>query len=73
MSIPFRKYLRIALIVVLLALAWRHYSSVSAARLTLIALGLLLLIAVIYQMANLLRKSRKLRDEVPKHPLGLDS
>ncbi len=68
----FRKYLRIVLVVVLLALAWRHYGSVSTTRLILIALGLLLLIAVIYQMASLLRKSRKLRDEVPKHPLGLE-
>ena len=68
----FRKYLRIVLIVVLAILAWRHYASVSTTRLILIGLGLLVLIAVIYQMASLLRKSRKLRDEVPKHPLGLE-
>jgi hypothetical protein len=72
-SIPFRKYLRIVLVIVLLAMAWRHYSSVSTTRLILIGSGLLVLVAVIYQMATLLRKSRKLRDEVPKHPLGLDS
>ena len=72
MSIPFRKYLRIVLVIALLALAWRHYASVPTTRLILIGLSLLFLIAVIYQMATLLRKSRKLRDEVPKHPLGLE-
>jgi small-conductance mechanosensitive channel len=71
--VAFRKYLRIVLIVVLAILAWRHFASVSTTRLIVVALGLLALIAVIYQMTSLLRKSRKLRDEVPKNPLGLDS
>ena len=69
---PFRTYLRIALIVLLAILAWRNYASVSTTRLILVGLGVLVLIAVIFQMSSLLRKSRKLREEVPKNPLGLD-
>jgi hypothetical protein len=71
-SIPFRTYVRIVLVVALAALLWRRYSSVSTSRLIIVGLGALVLAAVIYQMAAALRKSRKLRDEVPKNPLGLE-
>ena len=69
---PFRTYLRIALIVLLAVLAWRHYASVSTTRLIIVGLGVLVLIGVIFQMSSLLRKSRKQREEVPKNPLGLE-
>lgn len=68
----FRTYLRIVLIVALAVVAWRRWSSVSTTRLIIVGVGLLVLIAVIFQMGSLLRKSRKLRDEVPKNPLGLE-
>ena len=69
---PFRTYLRVALIVLLAVLAWRHYASVSTTRLIIVGLGVLVLIGVIFQMSSLLRKSRKQREEVPKNPLGLE-
>lgn len=72
MSIPFRKYLRIVLLVALVLLVWRRFAAVSTTRLIVIGLGVLVLAAVIYLMASALRKSRKLRDEVPKRPLGLE-
>jgi predicted lysophospholipase L1 biosynthesis ABC-type transport system permease subunit len=72
-SIPFRTYVRIVLVVALAALVWRRWTSMSTARMIVIGLALLVLAAIIYQMASALRKSRKLRDEVPKNPLGLDS
>ncbi len=72
MSIPFRKYLRLVLVVLLLVLVWQRFAIMSTGRWIVIALGLLLLAAVIYQMASALKKSRKERDEVPKNPLGLE-
>jgi O-antigen ligase len=72
-KIPFRTYVRIVLVVALAALVWRRYSSVSTTRLVVVGAGVLILAAVVWQMTSALRKSRKLRDEVPKNPLGLDS
>jgi hypothetical protein len=71
-SLSFRKYIRIVLVVALAILVFRRMLFVSTSRLVLVAAGVLALVAVIWLMANTLRKSRKLREEVPKNPLGLD-
>jgi hypothetical protein len=64
---------RIVLIVVLLALAWRRFAFVSSGRLIgAIIVALLLLLAVVLQLTGVLGKPRNPRDEVPKRPLGLD-
>ena len=72
MSLSFRKYIRIVLVAVLAIMVFRRVLFISTARLILIIAGVLALVAVIWLMANTLRKSRKLRDEVPKNPLGLE-
>ena len=61
-----RKLLRIFLVVVVLALLWRR----GLINLPVAALVLLLLIVL---LSGLFRKPRLPRDDVPKHPLGLDS
>jgi di/tricarboxylate transporter len=67
----FRNLFRIVLIVILLALAWRRMAVAPTARVIgYIVVALVLLLAVVLQLT---RKQRKLRDEVPKRPLGLDS
>jgi di/tricarboxylate transporter len=64
---------RIVLIVVLLAVAWRRLAFVSSARLIgAVVVALLLLLAVVLQLTGVLRKPRNPRDEIPKRPLGLD-
>jgi membrane protein DedA with SNARE-associated domain len=73
-----RKLLRIVLSVMILTLLgvrisrqWRYESGWwLAGSLTLAALLVLL---VIFLVAGIFRKKRDPRDEVPKHPLGLDS
>jgi len=68
-----RMLIRVVLIVVLLALAWRRFEFVSSGRLiAAIVVALLLLLAVVLQLTGVLRKPRNPRDEVPKRPLGLD-
>jgi RsiW-degrading membrane proteinase PrsW (M82 family) len=72
-----RKLLRLVLSIVVLVLLWmriaRQWRYEShwwlAGTLTLSALLLLL---VIFLIANMFRKPRSLRDEVPKRPLGLE-
>jgi L-asparagine transporter-like permease len=61
-----RKILRIVLLVVVLALLWMR----GLIRWPLAAVLLLLMILL---LAGIFRKRRLPRDEVPKHPLGLDS
>jgi membrane protein YdbS with pleckstrin-like domain len=75
---PYRKLLRIVLSVVVLALLvprlvsqWRYESAWWLAGSIFLAVALLVL--VVYLIATSFRKPRKPRDEVPKHPLGLDS
>jgi preprotein translocase subunit SecY len=70
--VAFRTYLRIALIVALAALIWRRWSAIPTTRLILTGAALLMVVGLVFQMTSALRKSRKLRDEVPKHPLGLE-
>jgi len=72
-----RNLLRIVLSVVVLALLglrlaqqWRYESRGWLAG--ALTLGVLLLALLIYLIASAFRKPRKLRDEVPKHPLGLE-
>ncbi|MGA2881805.1 MAG: hypothetical protein ABSG13_22870 [Bryobacteraceae bacterium] len=73
-----RKLLRLVLSIVVLTLLWvrisRQWRYEShwwlAGSMTLSALLLLL---VIYLVGTVFRKPRNPRDEVPKHPLGLDS
>ena len=72
MSIAFRKYIRLLLIVVLAVLVFRRLLFASTSRLILTVAGVLLIAAIVYLMINALRKSRKMRDDVPKRPLGLD-
>jgi hypothetical protein len=71
-SLSIRKYIRIVLVVGLAILAFRRMFFVSTTRLVLIAAGVLALVGVIWLMVNTLQRSRKLRDEVPKNPLGLE-
>jgi hypothetical protein len=73
-----RKVLRIVLSVVVLALLWMRVGRQwrFESRLWLIGsitLSLLLLLVISVEIAGVIRKPRNLRDEVPKHPLGLDS
>jgi RsiW-degrading membrane proteinase PrsW (M82 family) len=73
-----RKLLRLALSIVVLALLWMriarqwryesHWWLIGS-----VILSVLLLALVIYLLITSFRKPRNLRDEVPKHPLGLDS
>ena len=76
--LPFRKLLRLVLSVVVLALLWTrfvpqwHYLSLRW-QIGTLTLSVLLLAMVIYMVLSIFRKPRNLRDEVPKHPLGLDS
>lgn len=72
MSIAFRKYVRLVLVIALALLVLRRYAVMSPARLIIIGVGVLVLAVLIYLMATALRKSRKERDEVPKNPLGLE-
>jgi len=61
----FRKSFRIVLVIVVLYLLWaRHLINLPVAALLLLV-GILLL-------AGAFRKPRRLRDDVPKRPLGLD-
>lgn len=72
MSIAFRKYIRVVLVIVLAFLVLRRYAVMSPTRLIVAGVGVIALAAIVYLMANALRKSRKERDEVPKNPLGLE-
>jgi hypothetical protein len=71
-SLSFRTYIRIVLVAALAILVFRRMFFVSTTRLVLVAAGVFALVVVIWVMANNLRKSRQLRDEVPKNPLGLE-
>jgi hypothetical protein len=71
-SLSIRKYIRLVLVVGLAILVFRRMLFVSTTRLVLIAAGVLALVGIIWLMLNTLQKSRKLRDEVPKNPLGLE-
>jgi hypothetical protein len=65
-----RKILRIVLIVIFLLLLWTRAGRLS--RGWLIGATVLALLLVLGLVAGLFRKPRSLRDEVPKHPLGLE-
>ena len=74
----YRKLLRLVLSVVVLALLvprlvsqWRYESAWWLAGSLFLAAALAVL--VVYLILTSFRKPRKPRDEVPKHPLGLDS
>ena len=70
---PFRKILRMVLGLVVLLLLWRRAAFLSGPWLTAtIILSVLLVLALIVQVVGMLRKPRNLRDQVPKHPLGLE-
>jgi hypothetical protein len=76
--LPFRKLLRLALSIFVLALLWmriaRQWRYESGWWMTgTLTLSVLLLALVIFLVISIFRKPRNLRDEVPKHPLGLDS
>ena len=72
-----RKLLRLALSVLVLTLLWvriaRQWRYESHWWLAgTVTLSVLLLALVIYLVGSVFRKPRDLRDEVPKHPLGLE-
>ena len=72
-----RKLLRLALSVLVLTLLWvriaRQWRYESHWWLAgTVTLSILLLALVIYLVGSVFRKPRDLRDEVPKHPLGLE-
>jgi len=71
-KLPFRTYVRIILLVALAVLLARRFAYMSTTRVIVLIAGVLVLAAIIFQMVNVLRKSRKERDEVPKNPLGLE-
>jgi RsiW-degrading membrane proteinase PrsW (M82 family) len=72
-----RKLLRLVLAVVVLGLLWiriarqwryeSHWWLIGSA-----ILSALLLLLVVFLIAGVFRKPRNPRDDVPKHPLGLD-
>jgi len=73
-----RRLFRIFACVLLLALLWfkiaREWQDWSAWRIALSAiLSLVLIAVVISQITRFDRRWRRMRDEVPKKPLGLDS
>ena len=73
-----RKILRIVLSVVVLVILWTRTASEWHDRSTLWLGGLLLLsvvlvAVVIFELTGMQRKWRRLRDQVPKKPLGLDT
>ncbi|HTW64568.1 MAG TPA: hypothetical protein VME17_08130 [Bryobacteraceae bacterium] len=69
-----RKILRIALILIVLYLLWTRAAYLShGVLIACIAVSVILVAALVFQVITSLRKPRKLRDDVPKHPLGLDS
>jgi RsiW-degrading membrane proteinase PrsW (M82 family) len=72
-----RKLLRLVLSVLILTLLWiriaRQWRYESHWWLAgSLALSLLLLLLVVFLITSVFRKPRNPRDEVPKHPLGLD-
>lgn len=72
-----RKLLRLVLSVFVLTLLWvrisRQWRYESHWWLAgTVTLSILLLALVIYLVGSVFRKPRDLRDEVPKHPLGLE-
>ena len=72
-----RKLLRLVLSIVVLTLLWlriaRQWRYESHWWLAgTVTLSILLLALVIYLVGSVFRKPRDLRDEVPKHPLGLE-
>jgi hypothetical protein len=59
--------------VILLALLWMRIGSFPRRwQIGAVVLTVLLVLAVGFQMYTTFRKPRNLRDEVPKHPLGLE-
>lgn len=75
---PLRKFLRIVLSVVVLTLLWvrigRQWRYESGWWLAgSLILSALLLLLVLYLVTSVFRKPHHPRDDVPKHPLGLDS
>ena len=68
-----RKILRIVLILVVLFLLWTRAAYLSRGVLiACIIVSAVLVAAIIFQVMTGLRKPHKLRDDVPKRPLGLD-
>ena len=65
-----RNILRIVLAVVLLFLLWQRFPFITGGRRVALILLVVLLLGAILLL--LLRKPRNLKDDVPKHPLGLD-
>jgi hypothetical protein len=69
-----RKILRIVLILVVLYLLWTRAAYLSRGVLiACIFVSILLVGALAYQVWTQFHKPRNPRDDVPKHPLGLDS
>jgi RsiW-degrading membrane proteinase PrsW (M82 family) len=72
-----RKLLRLVLAVVVLGLLWiriarqwryeSHWWLIGS-----VILSALLLLLIVFLIASVFRKPRNLREDVPKHPLGLD-
>lgn len=76
--LPARRILRIVLSLVILAVLWlqvgRQWQERSVSWLVGgITLSVILLLVVIAEVTGAQRKGKKLRDQVPKKPLGLDS
>jgi hypothetical protein len=72
-----RKLLRLVLSILILGLLWlriaRQWRYESGWWLAgAVTLSALLLLLVIFLVTGMLRKPRSARDEVPKHPLGLE-
>lgn len=73
----FRRLLRIALSVGILALLWMRVGREWHVRSTLwvtgsLILSLILLLVIIFELSGIQNKWRRQRDQVPKKPLGLD-
>ena len=74
----FRRLLRIALSVGILALLWIRVGREWRSHSTLwvagsVTLSLILLLVVVFEVSGIQDKWRRQRDQVPKKPLGLES
>jgi hypothetical protein len=73
-----RRLLRILLSLVIIILLWVRTAQEWHERPALwitgsLTLSIILLLVVIMELSGAARKRRRQRDEVPKHPLGLDT
>lgn len=74
----FRRLLRVILSLAIIGLLWfraaREWRTQPALWLAgSLTLSIILLLVVIMELTNARRRTRRERDQVPKHPLGLDT